>query len=102
MNIENIIITPLVTEKAQVLQEIGTSQGKRMIKYSFRIHPSANKIQVKDAIKKIFNLNPTSVNIMVYKGKIKKFRNMPSQRPHWKKAIVTFENGASLEFGKGV
>jgi large subunit ribosomal protein L23 len=102
MNFDNIIITPLVTEKAQALQEIGNSQGKRMVKYSFRIHPDANKIQVKDAIKKIFNLTPSSVNILVYRGKIKKFRNMPSKRPHWKKAIVTFENGASLEFGKGV
>jgi hypothetical protein len=43
MNLENVILSPLVTEKAQNLQEIGSSQGKRMIKYSFRIHPSANK-----------------------------------------------------------
>jgi len=57
---------------------------------------------VKDAIKKIYNLSPSSINILVYKGKMKRFRNMPSQRPHWKKAIVTFENGANLEFGKGV
>jgi large subunit ribosomal protein L23 len=102
MNLENIILSPLVTEKAQYLQEIGSSQGKRMIKYSFRVHPSANKIMVKDAIRKIYKIVPSSVNIMVYKGKIKKFRNMPSQRPHWKKAVVTFENGETLEFGKGV
>jgi len=102
MNLENVLITPLVTEKAQNLQEIGNSQGKRMVKYSFKIHPLANKSLVKDAIKKIYNLSPSSINILVYKGKMKRFRNMPSQRPHWKKAIVTFENGANLEFGKGV
>ncbi|MCB1140627.1 MAG: 50S ribosomal protein L23 [Leptospiraceae bacterium] len=103
MNLEDVIIAPLVTEKSQNLQEIGKeNQGKRMVKYVFRVHPDANKVLVKDAIKKIFNVSPSSVNIMVYKGKVKRFRNFPSPRPHWKKAIVTFDNGANLEFGKGV
>jgi large subunit ribosomal protein L23 len=39
---------------------------------------------------------------MVCIGKMKKFRNFPSRRPHWKKAIVTFKDGANLEFSKGV
>jgi len=102
MNLDNVIIAPLITEKAQNLQEIGKNQGKRLVKYVFKVHPDVNKIQVRDAIKKIYNIVPTSINILVYKGKIKRFRNMPSQRPHWKKAIVSFENGADLEFGKGV
>jgi len=102
MNLDNVIIAPLITEKAQNLQEIGKNQGKRLVKYVFKVHPDVNKIQVRDAIKKIYDIVPTSINILVYKGKIKRFRNMPSQRPHWKKAIVSFENGADLEFGKGV
>jgi len=102
MNLDNVIIAPLITEKAQNLQEIGKNQGKRLVKYVFKVHPDVNKIQVRDAIKKIYKIVPTSINILVYKGKIKRFRNMPSQRPHWKKAIVSFENGADLEFGKGV
>jgi len=73
-----------------------------MVKYVFKVHPDANKVLVRDAIKKIYNITPSSINILVYKGKTKRFRNMPSRRPHWKKAIVSFANGADLEFGKGV
>lgn len=102
MNLENVLIAPLVTEKSQYLQEIGQRLGKRIVKYSFRIHPDANKTLVKKAIEKIYNVKPSSVNITVNRGKLKKFRNMPSRRPHWKKAIVTFENGANLELSKGV
>ena len=101
MNIENVIISPLLTEKAQDLEKIGEKNGKRTVKYSFRIHPRANKTLVKESIKKIFNVSPSSINIMVYKGKEKKFRNSITQRPHWKKAVVTFANGANLDFSKG-
>jgi large subunit ribosomal protein L23 len=102
MNYENVIIAPLVTEKSQALQDIGKAIGKRTVKYCFKVHPEANKIMIKDAIKKIYNIVPSAVNVLVYKGKIKRFRNSASQRPHWKKAIVTFNDGANLEFGKGV
>ncbi|MCB1178389.1 MAG: 50S ribosomal protein L23 [Leptospiraceae bacterium] len=102
MNLDSVLLTPLVTEKSQVLQEIGQQLGKRTVKYTFKVHPDANKSLVKQAIEKIYNVKPSSVNIMVYRGKLKKFRNLPSRRPHWKKAIVTFENGANLELSKGV
>lgn len=101
MNVNDIIIAPIITEKAQDLQVIGEKIGKRTKKYAFKVHPEANKAMVKEAVKKLFQVTPSSVNIMVYRGKMKKFRNLPSRRPHWKKAIVTFNEGANLEFGKG-
>ena len=101
LNHQNVLIAPLVTEKAGDLQEIGKKTGKRTTKYSFIIHPDANKTMVKDAIKSIYNVKASSVNIAVYCRKVKKFRNMPSLRPHWKKAIVTFNDGVVLEFAKG-
>ncbi len=101
MNIENVLISPMLTEKAQDMEKIGEKTGKRTVKYSFRVHPHANKTLVKESIKKMYNVSPTSVSIMVYKGKIKKFRNSIAKRPHWKKAIVTFANGATLDFNKG-
>lgn len=102
MNLENVIIAPIVSEKSNSMQEIGASIGKRTTKYTFKVHPDANKSLVKQAIKKIYQVTPSDVNMMVFKGKIKKFRNLPSVRPHWKKAVVTFENGTKLEFGQGV
>ncbi|MBE7411956.1 MAG: 50S ribosomal protein L23 [Leptospiraceae bacterium] len=101
MNIENVVIAPLLTEKAQDLEKIGTKTGKRTIKYSFKVHPRANKTLIKEFIKKTYNVSPSSISIMVYKGKNKKFRNSISVRPHWKKAIVTFSNGSVLDFTKG-
>ncbi|PKA22132.1 50S ribosomal protein L23, partial [Leptospira sp. mixed culture ATI2-C-A1] len=38
--------------------------------------------------------------VAVYRGKMKRFRNMPSPRPHYKKAVVTFADGANLDFAK--
>ncbi|NCN09619.1 MAG: 50S ribosomal protein L23 [Leptospira sp.] len=112
MSPEQVIIAPMITEKSQDLEVIHerieakrktsrrSSNGKKITKYTFRIHPDANKIQVKEAIKKIFNANPASVNIQVYRGKIKRFRSMPAQKAHWKKAIVTFNDGTTLDIVK--
>jgi large subunit ribosomal protein L23 len=102
MNLEKVLIAPIITEKSQALIDIGKLTGKRTNKYVFKVHPEANKPLIKAAIKKIYQLTPTSINIIVQRGKIKRFRNLPSQRPHWKKAIVTFREGAALEFAKGV
>lgn len=100
MNLETVILSPIVTEKSQGLQSIGESLGKRLTKYSFYVHPNANKVLVKQAMKHMYGIMPDSVNISVMRGKQKRFRNMPSVRPHRKKAIVTFYDGANLEFAK--
>lgn len=102
MNLENVIIAPIVTEKAQYNKEVGQRIKKRTTKYTFKVHPDATKPLVAKAIEHIFNVKPDSINIMVYRGKAAKFRNIPTRRPHWKKAVVTFLNGAELELSKGV
>lgn len=48
----------------------------------------------------IYKAEPDSVNIQVYRGKIKKFRYVPAPKAHWKKAIVTFNNGTTLDIVK--
>jgi len=100
VNLENVILSPVVTEKSQDLQSIGERLGKRTVKYTFKVHPEANKTLIKQALKKMYNVVPSAVNIAVFRGKMKKFRNMPSQRPHYKKAVVTFADGANLDFAK--
>lgn len=102
IDVNNVIIAPMVTEKSKSLEAIGELTGKRTVKYVFKVHPKADKLMVKNALKDIYQVQADSVNIMVCIGKMKKFRNFPSRRPHWKKAIVTFKDGANLEFSKGV
>lgn len=102
MNLQDVILTPIVTEKSQDLETIGANskKGTRMVKYTVKVHIDANKTLIKEAFKKIFKVTPSSVNVQVYRGKIKRFRNMPAPRSHWKKAIVTFRDGASIDFAK--
>jgi len=100
VNLENVILSPVVTEKSQELQSIGERLGKRTVKYTFKVHPDANKTLIKQALKKMYNVVPSAVNVAVFRGKMKKFRNMPSQRSHYKKAVVTFADGANLDFAK--
>ncbi|MCC5814092.1 MAG: 50S ribosomal protein L23 [Leptospira sp.] len=112
MSPSDVIISPLITEKSQDLETIferieakrkssrRKSNDKKVTKYTFKVHPDANKIQVKEAIKKIYNAEPDSVNIQVYRGKIKKFRYVPAPKAHWKKAIVTFNDGTTLDIVK--
>lgn len=102
MNLENVIIAPIITEKSNYNKEIGQRIKKRITKYTFKVHPDANKQLVAKAVEHIFKVKPDYVNVMVYRGKVKRFRNIPVRKSHWKKAIVTFLNGAELELSKGV
>jgi large subunit ribosomal protein L23 len=102
MNLEQVIIIPMMTEKSQYLQKLNENEETNVVKYCFKVHPDANKIMVKQAIQKIFGKKPSSVNIQIYKGKMKRFRNSPAKRPHWKKAIVSFPEATELQFNSGV
>lgn len=77
----DIIIAPVVSEKSYGLLDAG--------KYTFEVHPSANKTQVKIAIEKIFEVKVTSVNTINRKGKRKRTRTGYGQRRSFKRAIVT-------------
>ena len=100
MNLQDVIIAPLITEKNQDLEKIGEGIGKRTVKYVFNVHPEANKTLIKQAIRKYYDKTPDDVNVMVYKGKTTKFRNKSVRKAHWKKAIVTFNDGTTLELAK--
>jgi large subunit ribosomal protein L23 len=77
----DIIIAPVVSEKSYGLLDNG--------KYTFEVHPDANKTQVKIAIEKIFAVKVTSVNTINRKGKRKRTRTGYGQRRSFKRAIVT-------------
>ena len=87
----DIIQTVRLTEKATLLAE---TQNK----YVFRVSPSANKLQIKDAVQKLFKKTVISVNTCNYAGKKKRERTASYGRePHWKKAIVTLKEGDKIE-----
>jgi large subunit ribosomal protein L23 len=87
----DIIQTASLTEKSSLL-------GEKQNKYVFRVSPRANKIQIRQAIEKLFQKKVLDVNTCNYAGKKKRERRADfGRKPHWKKAIVTLREGEKIE-----
>ena len=86
-----IIQVPYLTEKAGHQQEL-------LNKVAFKVDPRANKIEIKQAIEKIFNVKVSTVRVMNYQGKVKRVRFRAGSRPAWKKAICTLKPGSTIDF----
>lgn len=86
----DVIESPLVTEKSQVASEQN--------KVTFRVSPCATKTKVKQAVEGVFGVTVKKVNIVVTKGKTKVFRGKTGTRSDVKKAIVTLNEGQSIDF----
>jgi len=91
---EDILIEPVLSEKANMLREEG--------KYVFKVAMSANKIQIKEAVRRLFNVHPISCTVMVVGGKPKRLRNRPGYTANWKKAIVKLPKGEKIGLFEGV
>ena len=86
-----IIQRPIITEKSTRLLDTEN-------KYAFRVDPAANKMQIKEAVEKLFNVKVVRVTTMNLRGKPKQVRfGQPGKRPNWKKAIVKLNEGDSIE-----
>ncbi len=91
----DIVIRPLITEKATRLG------GEN--KYAFQVRPHANKVQIKEAVEKAFDVRVRAVNVMVMKGKPRRVRGgRIKYRSDWKKAVVTLAEGHKLELFEGI
>jgi large subunit ribosomal protein L23 len=87
----DIIETASLTEKSSLL-------GEKQNKYVFRVAPRANKIQIKQAIEKLFGKKVIDVNTCNYAGKKKRERRADfGRKNHWKKAIVTLKEGDKID-----
>lgn len=90
-DIYDIVQTVCLTEKATLLSE-------KLNKYVFRVHPRANKLEIKDAVEKLFKKSVLSVNTCNYAGKKKRERTASfGRKANWKKAIVTLKKGDKIE-----
>ncbi len=84
-----VIRSPLISEKATFISQFNY--------YVFKVSPNSNKLQIKEAVEKVFNVKVKSVNTLVQKGKKKKFRNKIGVRADTKKAFVKLESGNSID-----
>jgi large subunit ribosomal protein L23 len=84
----------VITEKATMLSEHN--------KVVFKVAKTATKPQIKAAVEKLFDVKVVSVNTLVTEGKVKVFRGRLGQRSDVKKAVVTLEEGHSIDVTTGL
>lgn len=87
----SVILQPIVTEKSMYDASDNT-------KYHFRVHSEANKIQIREAVEKLFNVHVRAVNTLNMRGKSRRrsYRHRVGKTAHWKKAIVTLASGERI------
>ena len=89
-----IILNPLVTEKS--------TQQSEFNKMVFSVPINATKLEVKSSIEKIFSVKVKTVNTILLKGKVKRFKGVLGRRSNTKKAIVTLAPGNTIDLSAGV
>jgi len=91
----DIIIRPLITEKTGI-------QKEDYNQVSFEVDRRANRVEIRRAIEKIFNVRVANVRTMQIKGKVKRRGRIEGKRKDWKKAIVKLMPGERIDFFEGV
>ncbi len=89
-----VIRQPHITEKATL--------GSQYSQVTFQVATSATKPQIKAAVEGLFGVKVKAVNTLIQKGKTKRFKNIEGRRSNFKKAIVTLEEGQTIEAATGV
>lgn len=88
---EEIIKRPLLTEK-------GTAMGEAGNKVLFEVELHSNKIEIRKAVEKIYNVKVTAVHTQVVRGKVKRMGRNVGKRTNWKRAVVTLAEGSAIDF----
>lgn len=104
MDVEAIIIEPILTEKSNMIR-----LEEKYPKYTFKVLKQANKIQISAAVSEIFKVKVIDCNIVNVKGKVKtnvpisrsSFRRGRGRTSSWKKAIVTLDKGQKIDVFEG-
>ncbi|MEW5926669.1 MAG: 50S ribosomal protein L23 [Gemmatimonadota bacterium] len=94
-SIHDVIVRPLLTEKS-------TQQLDALNAYTFVVDKGANKIEIASAVEKQFGVRVKSVRTMRYAGKDRRVGKYVGRRASWKKAVVTLQEGDTIEIFEGV
>jgi len=94
LTVEEVVKRPIITEKAERNREASRS-------FAFEVHRDATKIQVKQAVEKLFNVHVLAVRTAIARGKNKRVGRSSGQRPNWKKAFVTLKEGETIALFEG-
>jgi large subunit ribosomal protein L23 len=95
MNQYEIIRKPIITEKSTIQKEADNQ-------LTFEVDRKANRVEIRHAVEKIFNVRVKKVRTIQMKGKVKRVGRILGKRRDWKKAVVTLAAGQNIEFFEGV
>jgi large subunit ribosomal protein L23 len=91
MNIYDILLRPLITEKSNLIKD-------SLNKVSFIVARTANKKQIKEAVETLFKVKVADVRTAIVRGKMKRMGRYFGKRPNYKKAVVTLKKGHTIDF----
>jgi large subunit ribosomal protein L23 len=94
MDAHDVIRAPVITEKSTLV-----SEHNQVV---FKVAKGASKPDIKAAVEKLFNVKVKAVNTHLRKGKMKTFKNIRSRQSDSKRAIVTLEEGYSIDVTTGL
>ena len=100
MRLSEVLIKPILTEKANAQQE-------KLRRYAFKVNRRANKLEIKKAVEGFYGVTVKDVNTAVIPGKSKtrftKAGYVKGQKPAYKKALVTVSEGETIDlYGSGI
>ena len=104
---ERVIKRPLLTEKGTRLKETGGQPGEELEPESikaqllFVVARDANKVEIRHAVEKLWNVHVLDVRTCIVRGKEKRVGRFTGKTGYWKKAIVTLAAGQNIEFFEG-
>jgi large subunit ribosomal protein L23 len=90
----DVILSPVITEKATM-----ASEHNQVV---FKVRKTATKPQIQEAVERLFNVKVKAVNTLNRQGKLKRFRGFMGKQNDMKKAIVTLEEGHSIDVTTGL
>lgn len=90
----DVIVAPVISEKSTM-----ASEANQVV---FDVAPNATKPAIKQAIESLFGVKVKAVNVLVRKGKVKRFRGTIGRQNNVKKAIVTLVDGESIDVTTGL
>ena len=93
-DIYQVIKKPLITEKANILKEQAN-------KVAFVVDKKANKLEIKEAVERLFKVKVLKVHVSTVKGKPRRVGRTIGRRPDWKKAVVTLRPGDRIDLFEG-
>ncbi|MFN8543019.1 MAG: 50S ribosomal protein L23 [Candidatus Binatia bacterium] len=94
MRVEDVVQGPVITEKGTLVGEMGNQ-------VVFRVHPKANKIEIRQAIEGLFKVKVVKVRTTQQLGKVRRVGKHFGRRSDWKKAYVTLAEGQRIDFFEG-